>query len=35
MSRRIHALMGASKSTWPLGGVLEMTTPNTFLGAVP
>jgi hypothetical protein len=35
MSRWIRALVGGSESTRPLGRILEMTTPNTFLGAVP
>jgi hypothetical protein len=35
MSRWIRALVGASESTQTLGGILKMTAPNTFLGAVP
>jgi hypothetical protein len=29
------ALVDASESTLPFGRILEMTTPNTFLGAAP
>ncbi len=35
MSHWIRALVGALERTRPLGRILEMTTPNTFLGAAP
>jgi hypothetical protein len=33
VSRWTHALGGASEITCPLGRILAVTSPNTFLGA--
>jgi hypothetical protein len=35
VSRWTRALVGASKSSCPLGGMLAMMSPGTFLGAAP
>jgi hypothetical protein len=33
MSHWIRALVGASEISHPLGGILAVTSPNTFVGA--
>ncbi len=33
VSRRTHALVGASELSHPLGRVLAVVSPNTFVGA--
>ncbi len=33
VSRWVRALGGALETSWPLGGILAVTSPNTFVGA--
>jgi hypothetical protein len=35
VSRWAPALLGATEMSCPLGGMLEMTSPNTFFSAAP
>ncbi len=35
VSRWTRALVGASEISRPLGGILVVTSPNTFVGAAP
>ncbi len=33
VSHWTHALVGASENSYPLGGILAVMSPNTFMGA--